>query len=243
MKQNMYMANSSNSTHTHQSPRMLCTPYTCLHLPKPVHTVHATCMHAPIDPSPCILCTPHACMHPSTQARACCARHMHAPIDPNPCMLCTPHACTHLPKPVHTVHATCMHPSTQRHMHACTHLPKPVHAVHATCMHPLIQARACCARHMHPPTRGPQDSGLISQGTLSPLRDPVAPSQVSGGLPVEQLRVASAITQCAPPPDRLQASRAPQGSRAPGAPGAPQGPRGSNGHPRSPWGMGSPCPQ
>ena len=83
MKQNMYMASSSNSTHTHRRPRMLCTPYTCTHLPKPVHAVHATCMNAPIYPSPCILPvhTVHStCMHPSTQARACCARHMHAPI-------------------------------------------------------------------------------------------------------------------------------------------------------------------
>ena len=101
MKQNMYMASSSNSTHTHRSPRMLCTPYTCTHLPKPVHAVHATCMHAPIYPSPCIL--------PMHTVHSTC---MHAPIYPSPCILCTPHACTHLPKPVHAVHATCMHPST-----------------------------------------------------------------------------------------------------------------------------------
>ena len=55
---------------------MLCTSHACTHLPKPVHAVHATCMH------------------PFTQARACCARHMHAPIYPSPGMLCTPHACT-----------------------------------------------------------------------------------------------------------------------------------------------------
>ena len=226
-------AHACRARHVHApinpSPCILCTPHACIHLPKPVHTAHATCTHLPKP-----VHTVHAtCMHPSTQARACRARHVHAPIYPSPCMLCTPRACTHLPKPVHAVHATRMHSFTQARACCARH-------VHA----PFTEAHACGARLLHEPillglilscpSGGPQDPGFISQGTLSPLRDPGAPSQVSGGLPVEQLSVASPETQCAPPPDRLQASRATQGSRAPGAPGAPQAPRGSNGHPRSP---------
>ena len=72
----------------YRSPCMLCTSHASTHLPKPVHAVHATCMHS------------------FTQARACCARHMHAPIYPSPCMLCTSHACTHLLKPLHAAHST-----------------------------------------------------------------------------------------------------------------------------------------
>src|SRR5271165_391917 len=82
------------------SPCVLCTSHSCMHLPKPVHAVHATFMH------------------PFTQARACCVRHMHAPIYPSPCMLCTPHSCTHSPKPMHAVHATCMHSFCVCHVYA-----------------------------------------------------------------------------------------------------------------------------
>ena len=73
-------AQNVHATYLHGAPThrsllmlMLCTPYTCTHLPKPVHAVHATCMH------------------PFTQARACCAGHMHAPIYSSPCMMRTVH--------------------------------------------------------------------------------------------------------------------------------------------------------
>ena len=242
---------------------MLCTPHARTHLPKPVHTVYATCMHAPIYPSPCMLCTPHACMHPSTQARAYCARHMHAPINPSPCILCTPHACTHLPKPVHTVHVTRMHPSTQARAYCARHMHEPIYpspgmlcTQHACTLHRSSRMGCTPVARTHPawlnselPIRGAPGS---RRGSGSPVRSSRSPrflgaSQWSNSvLPPQQLsmRPRKALTASRPPGlPRDQGPLGPPGRpRAPGiltgTPGVPGawGPQAPSRHPVGPHG-------